>query len=338
MTSSGNALTMRELNTNLVRGTLKAKQQATKHQIAEATGLSTVTVGSILQKLIDDKVVFEDGLVASMGGRPAQQFRFNANHAHVLILFTREQDALDMLYVRVANLFGDCLYEVDTALMDIQLGTFEPYIEAALQAYPSIQAIGFGLPGVEFNGKIVVGDYLALVGTDFVRHYRERYHLPVIFENDVNAAIVGYCRREPIQADALSMYLYFPQKYPPGGAIYINGHLYKGFNHYAGEVAAMPLGIDWRAPDLYATAETISATIARLISAISSLLNPQSVILYGDFLTDEHLHSIYQQCLLYPSATSVPKLYLTRDFTLDYQNGMIEETLALLEPQVSISV
>ena len=36
-------------------------------------------------------------------------------------------------------------------------------------------------------------------------------------------------------------------------------------------------------------------------------------------------------------ANSVPALSLTEDFTLDFQIGMIEETLALLEPQISIS-
>ena len=117
----GNALLMRELNTNLVRRTLKTLRQATRHQIAEATGLSTVTIASILQKLVDEHVAFEVGLVASMGGRPAQQFRFNENHAHVLVLFTHEQDGLDMLYISVANLFGVSLYALETPLTDIQL-------------------------------------------------------------------------------------------------------------------------------------------------------------------------------------------------------------------------
>lgn len=138
MNLSGNALVMKEININLVRRTLKAHRQATKHQIAEATGLSTVTIGTILQKLVEEQIVFEGDLVASMGGRPAQQFRFNEHHAHVLVLFTHEQNGRDILHIRVADLFGTSLYEHDVELTDINLHSLEPYIEEAIQAYPTI--------------------------------------------------------------------------------------------------------------------------------------------------------------------------------------------------------
>jgi predicted NBD/HSP70 family sugar kinase len=338
MSTSGNALVIKEMNINLVRRALKDKQEATKHQIAEVTGLSTVTVATIMQKLVDDHEVFEAGLVPSMGGRPAQQFRFNENHAQVLILFMHEQNGLDVLHVRVANLFGQCIDEQNIPVDDIHLRTFEPYIDAAIENYPSIQAIGFGLPGVELDGKIILLDYQALVGTDFLAHYRNRYQLPVIFENDVNAAAVGYCRSHEIDSDAGTMYLYFPQKYPPGGGIYINGRLYKGFSNYAGEVATIPLDVDWRDPALYTSLERISDAIAKLVITISSLLNPHTIVLYGSFLTDEHLNLIRQKSTQRLFSISIPTISLTSDFTLDYQTGMIAETLALLDPQLSISL
>lgn len=333
-----NALVMKEINSNLVRRTMKLKQEATKHQIAEATGLSVVTVATLLQKLLEENVVLDAGLVASMGGRPSQLFRFNENQSHVLVLFTHEQDGMDILYVRVANLNGVCIYEVDIPLTEINLHTFEPSVDAALQEYPTIRAIGFGLPGVELGGKLVLVDYPSLIGTAFLTHYQERYQLPLIFENDVNAASVGYCKRHQIATEAATVYLYFPQKYPPGGGIYINGRLYKGYSNYAGEVAGMPLEIDWHDQTLYTSPERICEAIAKLITAISMFLNPQSVILYGAFLTDTHLHDIQQRCTSELPVNSIPRLHLTSNFALDYQNGIIEETLALLEPRLSISV
>lgn len=338
MSISANALVMKEININLVRRTLKLKQAATKHQIAEATGLSTVTIATILQKLIEENVVFDAGLVASMGGRPAQLFRFNENHSHVLVLFMHEKDGLDMLYVRVANLNGVPVYEAESPITEINLHTFEPYMDAALQEYPTIRAIGFGLPGVEWGGSVLFADYPALTGTAFLAHYQRRYQLPLTFENDVNAASVGYCKRNQIEAEAATMYLYFPQKYPPGGGIYLNGGLYKGYSNYAGEVADMPLGIDWRDQSLYTSPERVCEAISTLITAISVLLNPHMVILYGAFLTDAHLREIQRRCAARLSANVVPQVSLTADFTLDYQNGMIEETLALLEPQRSLSL
>src|SRR5260221_13036555 len=101
--------------------------------------LSTVTVATILQKLIEENVVSDAGLVASMGGRPAQRFRFNENYSHILVLFTHEEESLDMLYVRVANLYGKSVYEVDVPLPEINLQTFKEYIDTALQEHPTIR-------------------------------------------------------------------------------------------------------------------------------------------------------------------------------------------------------
>ena len=334
MSSSANALVMREINVKLVRRALRRKGQATKQQIAEATGLSTVTVATVLQKLIEENAAFDDGFVASMGGRPAQLFRFNENHSHVLVLFTYEQDGADMLHVRVANLNGVPVYAVDAPLTEIGLHTFEPAIDAGLAAYDSIRAIGFGLPGVELGGRILGMDYPALAGTAFADHYQVRYGLPVIVENDVNAASVGYYSRNPLEMDAAALYLYFPQKYPPGGGITLDGRLYKGYSNYAGEVASMPLGIDWHEPTLYTSYDRICEAITTLIGAISLLLNPHRVVLYGAFLTDAHLNEIERRCTARQPVNSVPQLSLTADFTLDYQQGIIEEALALLEPQM----
>ncbi len=334
--TSANALVMKEININLVRRTLKAKHEATKQQIAESSGLSIVTVSTILQHLVESHIAFDVGLTASMGGRPAQLFRFNENHSHVLALFTHEHNGLDMLYVRVANLNGVCVYEVEAPLAEINLHTFEPYIDAVMQEYASIRAIGFGLPGVEFDGRIVGGDYPSLNGTDFLAHYHTRYRLPVVIENDVNAASLGYCKRQKIETQAAVMYLYFPRKYPPGGGIYIDGKLYKGHSHYAGEIASMPLGIHWNDPTLYESFERVCESIATVIHAVSLLLNPHTVVLYGAFLTEAHLRDIEQRCANRQPIHSVPHISLAADFTLDYQNGIIEAALALLEPQLSI--
>lgn len=333
-----NALVMKEINIHLVRSVLKNKREATKNHVAEATGLSIVTVGTILKTLMEENEVFDAGLADSIGGRPAQLFRFNENHSYVLILFTHEKDNLDMLYVRVANLIGECVYETDSPLTNIDLHTFEPYIAAALEEYPAIRAIGFGLPGIELDGKIVGMDYQYLTGTEFIKHYQEKFQLPVIVENDVNAASVGYCKYHQIELEAAMLYLYFPQKYPPGSGIYINGELYKGYSNFAGEVASMPLDINWQDATLYQSPKRIDEAIAKLIAAISMLLNPHSIILYGSFLTDEHLSDIQQRCSNNLPLRSIPNLYLATNFTLDYQHGMIEETLALLTPQISISL
>jgi hypothetical protein len=337
MSVSGNALTMRELNINLVRDAVKSLQMATKQQIAEATGLSTVTVGTLIQQLLESGEIMEVEQAPSSGGRPAHQFTFNANYAHILALFSHKQDDGDLLHIRVANLCGEAVLEREVILEHIDANIFQPYIEECIQAFPTIRAIGFGLPGFEVDGKIIWLDYESLMGVRLTERYAQRYNLPVIFENDVNAAALGYCRRKEIQSDAAVVYAYFPTKYCPGAGIVIDGKLYKGLTNFAGEISAIPFDIDWSDPALYESADRFCPAIAKTLVAISSLFNPHSIVLHGPFLTSESITMIERICAEHIPQSSVPRIHLSEDFLADFQCGIFHQTLAQLDHSLTLT-
>lgn len=337
MAFGGNPLVMKEINNNLVRRVLRALRSATRQQLAAATGLSIVTVAAIVQQLILAGEAREGDQVPSNGGRPSRLVEFNADYAMVLVLFAHEIAEKDRLSLRVANLYGECIDAGEVEATPESLASFEAPIDRMLARHPSIKAIGFGLPGVEAGGKILALDYRPLVGAPIIEHFRLRYGLPVLFENDVNAAVMGYCRRRPIDPLETVVYLYFPRKYPPGAGIRIEGRLFKGRNNFAGEVAHLPLGIGWGQPELYNTAGRICPAIAKLIVALASVLNPDTVILHGEFLGPQHLKAIGEMCGRDLLADVVPRLAISEDFTLDFQTGLIEETLSLLEPKNPLS-
>lgn len=337
MSAGGNALIMRKMNVDLVRKALREKKRATKLELAQATGLSTMTVSTVLRELVAQGLAEESGAVASSGGRRALQYRFNENHAHVLALYTNVQDGADMLHVRVANLYGACVESSDAPLAEITLRSFEPFIDRSLKSFPSIKAVGFGLPGSERGGKVICADYPALRGQMLTAHYSGRYNLPVLFENDVNAAVVGYCARRRMQSQEATVYLYFPKKYPPGAGIAIGGRLYKGSNHFAGEIAAFPAGTDWADPALYAAPPRFREAAAGLITAICRMIDPATVVLQGDFLSPCDLEPIRRRCEALLPQCPAPELLLSENFSQDYQFGVIEAALTLLEPRLSLS-
>lgn len=223
----GNALVIREVNMNLVRQVLKEHGQATKRQIAGVSGLSVVTVGTVLQLLEAQNEVLAGAQVSSSGGRPAQQYIYNDEYALALILFTHEEQDVIYIHRTVVTLTGRTLFEDNTAVSGVDLAAFEAVIDSSLQMYPLIQAIGLGLPGAEVEGLMVVSDYKALRGVPVAEHFRQRYGKPVVIENDVNAAVIGYCRRMK-EETASVVYLYFPDRFAPGAGIFIGGKLYKG--------------------------------------------------------------------------------------------------------------
>ncbi|KHL93432.1 ROK family transcriptional regulator [Paenibacillus sp. IHB B 3415] len=332
----GNALVIREVNMNLVRQVLKEHGQATKRQIAGVSGLSVVTVGTVLQLLEAQNEVLAGAQVSSSGGRPAQQYIYNDEYALALILFTHEEQDVIYIHRTVVTLAGRTLFEDNTAVSGVDLAAFEVVIDSSLQMYPLIQAIGLGLPGAEVEGQMVVSDYEALRGVPVAEHFRHRYGKPVVIENDVNAAVIGYCRRMK-EETASVVYLYFPDRFAPGAGIFIGGKLYKGKRGFAGEVANIPLGIAWGDGGLIASFEALTDAIAKLSAAVSSVLNPDVVVLYGSFLNEEHLLSVEKKCgasLPYPA---IPRVRMSDDFAADYIQGMIVQTLGTLEQRLYLT-
>ncbi|MDF2613307.1 MAG: hypothetical protein K0S71_1093 [Clostridia bacterium] len=332
----GNALVIKEVNINLVRKVLKEKGQATKQQIAEETGLSTVTVGSVLQQLIKENEVFEAELSSSRGGRPAKQFQYNNDFALVLTLFPYEAEGNIVIHCMVANLSGESIFEKNEEVSHIDLESLEHMINPLMSTYPAISAIGIGLPAVESNGKIVVSDYKALIGISLTSHFNDLYQRPVIIENDVNAAVVGFVKRKELIRGHAVVYLYFPDKYPPGAGIFIDGKLYRGKGNFAGEVSNIPVGVSW-SESLYQSFEELCDAIAKLIIIMSSVLSPEHIVLSGHYINQTHVNAIIQGVCSHLPQNIMPSISLSENYIDDYALGMIEETLEILEPDIVLT-
>jgi hypothetical protein len=333
----GNAIVIRQVNENLVRKVLKERERATKRQIADTTGLSIVTVGTVLQHLMQTNEVFEIGVAASNGGRPAREYKYNQDYALALILFPVEKVGSIYIHTTVVNLAGDCVYETDVTVKRINLQNFEQIIDKCIHEFPCIEAIGFGLPGTELEGKMIVSDYGDLLDMDFVEHFRNRYQKPITIENDVNAAVIGFSNRMQLATDSTIVYLFFPERFPPGAGIFLNGQLYKGRRNFAGEVANIPLGINWFDLSLLTTFDLLCDAISKLTVAVCSVLNPDFVVLYGNFLNRNHTSVVTQECRTQLPQSVLPTILLSDNFETDYLQGMIVQTLSTLTPNLQLT-
>ncbi len=334
---SGNSLVIKEVNINLVRKVLKQKGQATKQQIAQATGLSTVTVNTVLIKLMQQNEAYEIELSSSIGGRRAHQFKYNSNHALALILFPYENKGEIIVHSTVINLSGECVEENTSKVDTINLEVLEYIINERLAMYQNIKALGFGLPGTENEGRMVVSDYKALLGVSITEYFGQKYNKPVIMENDVNAAVIGYSKRTGTVGESTVVYLYFPEKYPPGAGICINGKLHKGKRNFAGEISNIPLDISWEDTVLYSSCDEICKAIGNIIISVSSVIDPDVVVLHGNFLTPQHRSSIAEVCRNRLPHSVVPEIVISCDFAQDYLQGMIVKTLETLEPNIALT-
>lgn len=329
MKSLANPVMMKEINTNIIRKELRIVREATTQQLSAATGLSVVTVGSILRQLVEGKEVYEAELIPSNGGRPARLFCYNPSNKMMLILYVYIKDSREMIFCEVLDSFGEAAERQEMYMDDISLDSFEPLIDRMLKKYSAICAIGFGLPGVEDNHVMVINDFEGLANTSFSKHYRERYQLPVAIENDVNLAALGYYHRCTVKESPI-VYIYFPQKYTPGAGICMDGTLLKGVHSLVGELQFLPIGVDWTALD-YLDTDAVSKAISKVVLSFSCTVSPARVILYGEFMTDAHIEAVSNLCREAMGDLLAPQIVLTKEFDQDFKYGLKVLTMELLQ-------
>ena len=158
-----------------------------------------------------------------------------------------------------------------------------------------------------------------------MEHYAAFSKLPAVYENDVNAAVRGYCAQHGQKDTA---YIYFPQKYEPGAGFFINGAVYKGARGFAGEIGSLPIGVNWRKLN-YAAFAPVCEAVAKVAGTLAAVLDVETVVLSGEFLTPRHLEHIAARCAALVAGPP-PRLTLSADFSGDYAAGMIQTALELL--------
>lgn len=325
---------MKEIHLDQLRKTLKSVKRISKPQLAEQTGLSVVTVNSLVKILLKSGEIIEDEVLPSGGGRPPVTYRFNATHGLALTIYMCEESGIDTAFISIDNLYGEHIEKKKQALPDISLKSFDALIDPLLAKYPTIKVLAFGLPGTEVNGRLLLIDYKRLQGQSFTEYYQAKYNLPVVFENDLNAAVTGYCYTHDLTAQATVIGIYFPEKYLPGAGIFINGQIYKGRDGIAGEITYLP-DIDWL--QFSDTSEKLKATLVKIIVSMTSLYNPHRIILYGDQLSPMIGDQVRSACTMQIKQFLLPDIVVSKNFNVDFANGIRRIALNQLEPACPLS-
>ena len=324
---------IKEINLNALRNALKYTKVASKPVLAKLTGLSVVTINSLMNTLINSGEAIEDTVLPSNGGRPATSFRFNSEFSLALFIYMHEENGIDTAFVNVSNLYGEIIEKLKVHVTDLKLESFDLLIEKMILKYPAIKVIAFGIPGVEINGKLLV-DYEGLNNQSLTDYIRKKFSLPVIFENDINAVVYGYSYLKEAEDDECIIGIYFPDKYPPGAGIYFNGRIYKGRDGLAGEINNLPLGINWNKFDF--NKEDINEIIIKIVLSFNCMYNPNTIVLYGRDIEESIREKVIERCNSEIQRAMVPEIVISKEINLDFEIGIKQIALKYLEPKLMI--
>lgn len=327
-----NATLMKEMNLNHVREVMKQLETAAKPQLASMTGLSVVTVNSLVKELHERGELFEDLVVPSNGGRPAQTYRYNYDFSLALVLYLQEKQGQELVSAAVVNLEDRILAKEEYIMPVLDRQYFRTIIAHFLPLYPSIKMIGLGIPGQAVHGEITVSSHQELKGSRMIEDIETEFGLKVLVENDVNAAISGYCMEHGEAEEHCVLGIYFPGRYPPGMGIILDGKVIRGKHGMSGEIKFLPDSPDWSRE---MSTNVFVDVVCRILHTVNAVLAPDKIVIYQDRVEEDRLAPAWKLYMENHPMPTFPEVILQNTFQLDFETGLRGMTLKGLQSNLA---
>ncbi|MGX6445151.1 ROK family protein [Neobacillus sp. K501] len=312
-----------------IRKSLLELGSATKVELSEKIEISFPTISKFLALMEKDGEIFSVGLDESSGGRRAKRYAYNPEHKLGLAIFLEESET----NYKIFNCMGEVKEQgkVPLLLKEDGLNSLTRCMENLRNKFPKISSIAIGVPGSVDRGRIFyIPGYEQFQNFDLKEYYEEHFTIPVVVENDMNAAVLGYHNNRGMKDQQSLIYLYFGQN-GPGAGIMINGNLVRGSTFFSGEVSFVPqyddrnfgqaLQGDCGTNQMTICEENQIDAISRLISTFVAIINPHTIIFSKDEVEKGKLEKITFQSSKYIPSKHLPDLTMS-DWKQDYLYGL----------------
>ena len=268
-------------NETRVRRALLRLRQATRAQLSKETGLSQTAVGAALSSLHARGEVESHSGDALDEGRSAALYRYRGESQKAGAVAIAQWGERHLVRLEVYDLFGDLAYQSSQVLEEVRLESLDRMLGLAFERIEGIDALALGLPAQVEGDAVLFCEHPALVGKKLSRRLESLYHVPVLLENDINAAVLGYVNSLP-QRDVppLTAGVYFPRRNRPGMGLALGRRLWPGRRGFVGEFHYLRQGAQW--PQVgYNEAHTPEEAAVDLLTTVCAVAGPQRAVLYG---------------------------------------------------------
>lgn len=322
---------LKRKNIKLIRDKMQLYGKMTKPELANNTGLSLMTVNTAVAKLCESGELIEQGHAPSGGGRPSALYEYNYDYKHIVLVIAYQDGEKNQILYQVADLSGKIIQSFRRTVEEVNRESFCEVLDKLFEGNPKIAFLAFGLPGEAVDGVITVCDYESLIGDEFIPFYQSRYKIPVLVENDINAATYGYasCRG----GSQAIVGLFFPKQYPPGAGLVINGIIHRGVNSYAGEVKYLVPEINWKEID-YENKERLLSVISKIVLTYAVVIAPEQFVFFADFLAEKDLEEMRATVFKMTGQKYEPVFILSEALEEDYTKGLTSIGLEFINREV----
>ncbi len=237
-----------------VRQALCKQREATRPQLAQATGLSLVSCNRAIAELCRLGEATCAGSKPSGGGRPVLSYKYNMNHAYSVYLRFLRQGSLILGTLEISNMQGDLIYSRQAEFAYVREESLNEWLHSAI--------------GVRKLCGIVLEMPDDIIPLDLLKHLEANYHCPARLINTADAL------NEKTEGE-LTIY------FCPGQAPVCSLWRHELANH-SGELGLLPMPTTWEELN-YSDHTLLEEMVARLISILICTLAPNHITLYAPF-------------------------------------------------------
>ncbi len=318
-------VTQKSIKETILRGirtALLEQGSATKVELSNKLEISFPTISKFIEKMKQDDEVTLVGLDDSSGGRRAKRYAYNPEYMLGLAIFLEKNETNYTIF----NCLGEIKEQGKTSsvLIDNGLNSLTEHIESLISTFPKISSISIGVPGAVDNGRIFyIPGYEKFQNFNLKSHLEELFFIPVVIENDMNAAVLGYHKNTGNSDNSSLVYLYSGQN-GPGAGIMINGDVVRGSTFFSGEISFVPQYDNknfLQASRSGNEGEYNVDAITRLVATCIAIINPHAFIFCDDEVNQFVIDQIIKSCPQYIPVEHIPKITVS-DWKEDYLYGL----------------
>jgi len=231
--------------------TVKNSGPITKPDIAKQTGLASATVHNLVNELLNKNIVIEEGNADSSGGRKALLYRFNSRIYYIVgvdigvksitaIIFDLDLNVIE----KIQKKYELADYGVEEGI-SFTVGLLKELLKKVKDNKEKVVGIGISVPGpVDFQKGIVLKltNVIKWKNIPLKEIIENEMGIPTIIDNDSNSSVLSLKWIEA--ARGMKNVVYLSTTEGIGTGLLINGSVYRGDHHIAGEIGHLSVDLE----------------------------------------------------------------------------------------------
>ncbi|MFC0472539.1 ROK family transcriptional regulator [Halalkalibacter kiskunsagensis] len=236
---TGDAKLIQELNRSIILDAIRKYGPVSRSEVAKIIDISPTTVTSAVFDLMDEGLVYEDGVGNSNGGRKPVLLRFNPS-AYSIIGVSITNSSIKIADMNLEGVIArKKVYKANEYQGEEMIQFILDVVGQFLATKPNIercQGISVITPGIvdAKNGLISYNSKLKLYNVPLKELLEEKTNLPTYVDNDANAFVLAE-NFFGIFSNYKDL-LYITIGDGVGSGVMINGAIYRGFIGSSGEI------------------------------------------------------------------------------------------------------